>query len=155
MRILDMNGNELVSADLSAGRLVGERLLIAKHDAVHAVEEVWHYEVVKEYPNGGKDVLKIVDVPGVAAQDAWDEYEMIYRYVPYTQEELNAPKPLSIEERLTALENSAVVPEFEVGKWYYRGDNVRFEGEVFACVAPKEVVCVWSPAEYSAYWQKR
>ena len=23
----------------------------------------WHYETIAEYPNGGKDVIKVVDVP--------------------------------------------------------------------------------------------
>ena len=155
MRILDINGKELMSADLSAGRLEEEKLLIARHEAVMAVEEVWHYEVVREYPNGGQDVQKVIDVPGVQPQDAWDEYETIYRYIPYTEEERNAPKPLSMEERVSALEKTVSVPEYKAGTWYYRGDHVRFEGEVFACIAPIESVCVWSPAEYSTYWQKR
>ena len=59
------------------------------HEAVEGVQEVWHYETVAEYPNGGKDIQKVVDVPGVAAQAAWDEVIPIQIYVPYTQEELN------------------------------------------------------------------
>ena len=30
-----------------------------------------HYETVAEYPNGGRDVRKVIDVPGVPAQAAW------------------------------------------------------------------------------------
>ena len=59
------------------------------HEAVEGVTEVWHYETVVEYPNGGKDVCKVVDVPGVEAQAAWDEETPIQIYVPYTQEELD------------------------------------------------------------------
>ena len=59
------------------------------HEAVEGVTEVWHYETVAEYPNGGKDVRKVVDVPGVAAQAAWDEEIPTQIYVPYTQEELD------------------------------------------------------------------
>ena len=59
------------------------------HDAVEGVQEVWHYETVAEYPNGGKDVQKVVDVPGVEAREAWDEEIPIQIYVPYTQEELD------------------------------------------------------------------
>lgn len=59
------------------------------HDAVEGVTEVWHYETVAEYPNGGKDVQKVVDVPGVEAKPAWDEEIPIQIYVPYTQEELD------------------------------------------------------------------
>ena len=78
------------------------------HDAVGGVQEVWHYETVAEYPNGGKDVQKVIDVPGVAARAAWDEEIPIQIYVPYTQEELDRMeaernKPTT-EERLAALE---------------------------------------------------
>lgn len=90
MKILDENNVELPSPDLSKGRLVEERLFISHHQAVEAAAEQWHYETIAEYPNGGKDVKKIVDVPGAEAQDAWDEYETIQRYVPYTEEELAA-----------------------------------------------------------------
>ena len=90
MRILDLNGVELESPDLSLGYLTEEEILISHHEAVEAAAEQWHYETIAEYPNGGKDVKKIVDVPGAEAQDAWDEYETIQRYVPYTEEELAA-----------------------------------------------------------------
>lgn len=59
------------------------------HDAVEGVTEVWHYETVAEYANGGKDIRKVVDVPGVKAQAAWDEEIPIQIYVSYTQEELD------------------------------------------------------------------
>lgn len=72
MRIIDKNGNELASPDLSAGKLVEEQIFITHHEAVEAVEEQWHHKVVQEYPNGGKDVRKVVDVPAVEAKEAWD-----------------------------------------------------------------------------------
>ena len=59
------------------------------HEAVDGVTEVWHYETVAEYPNGGKDIRKVVDVPGVEAQEAWDEEIPIQIYVPYTQDKLD------------------------------------------------------------------
>lgn len=59
------------------------------HDAVEGVTEVWHYETIAEYPNGGRDIRKVVDVPGVEAKPAWDEEIPIQIYVPYTQEELD------------------------------------------------------------------
>lgn len=78
------------------------------HDAVEGVTEVWHYETVAEYPNGGKDIRKVVDVPGVAAQAEWDEEIPIQIYVPYTQEELDRieaerNKPTT-EQRIAQLE---------------------------------------------------
>lgn len=119
MRILDSNNVEIESPDLSLGYLTEDNILIAHHEAVEAVEEQWHYETVAEYPNGGKDVAKVIDAPGVEAKDAWDEYEMVQRYVPYTEEELaameeeqNKPTPqddidammIDHEYRLTILE---------------------------------------------------
>lgn len=90
MRILDLNGMELENPDLSLGYLTEEEILISHHEAVEAVAEQWHYETTAVYPNGGKDVKKIIDIPGVEARDAWDEYETIQRYIPYTDEELAA-----------------------------------------------------------------
>lgn len=88
MRIYDENDNLMDSYDESKGRLVEDQLFICHHEAVEAVEEQGHWETIAEYPNGGKDVDWIVDVQAVKAQEAWDEYEDIYRYIPYTEEEL-------------------------------------------------------------------
>lgn len=79
------------------------------HEAVEGVTEVWHYETVAEYPNGGRDIQKVIDVPGVAAQAAWDEEIHIQIYVPYTQEELDRMeaernKPTT-DERIAQLES--------------------------------------------------
>ncbi len=103
------NGNmeHIENPDLSLGYLKNS-VRTEHHEAVEGVQEVWHYETVTEYPNGGKDVKKVVDVPGVEAQAAWDEEVPIQIYVPYTQEELNRMeaernKP-AMEDRLIALE---------------------------------------------------
>ena len=110
MRILDENNVEIAAPDLSLGHLVEEEVFVAHHPAVEAVREQWHYETVYEYLNGGKDVVKVIDVPGVEAKDAWDEYETIKRYVPYTEEELAAleakrNKP-TLESRVETLETT-------------------------------------------------
>ena len=84
------NGNmeHIENPDLTLGYLrPGTRT--EHHEAVEGVQEIWHYETVAEYPNGGKDVRKVVDVPGVEAQAAWNEEIPIQIYVPYTQEELD------------------------------------------------------------------
>ena len=110
MRILDKNNVEITAPDLTLGHLVEEEVFVAHHPAVEAVREQWHYETVYEYLNGGKDVVKVIDVPGVEAKDAWDEYETIKRYVPYTEEELDAleearNKP-TLESRVDVLETT-------------------------------------------------
>ena len=110
MRILDENNAEIISPDLSLGHLVEEEVFVAHHPAVEEVPEQWHYETTKEYPGGGKDVVKVVDVPWVEAKDAWDEYETIKRYVPYTEEELAAMEEArnrpTLESRVDVLETT-------------------------------------------------
>ncbi len=106
MKVYDNNGLEITNPDFSLGRIVPDKRLVAHHPAVEAVEEVWHYEEIAVYPNGGKDFAKIVDVPGVEAVDAWDEYEDILRYIPYTPEELaeiEANRKPSTEEQIAEL----------------------------------------------------
>ncbi len=87
MRILDKDGNELTTYDSSLGYLENET--ITKHiPAVEGVEELYHYVTVREYPNGGKDVERVIDREGVEAIPEHDEEEEIYRYTLYTEEEL-------------------------------------------------------------------
>ena len=95
---------ELTEYNLSLGRLKEDKLLIAHHDAVagktaaevaadlsahgktvERVGDVW-YEVIGIYPNGGKDIKNI---EAVAGKEAYDEYEDIYVYVPYSEGELS------------------------------------------------------------------
>lgn len=88
MRVFDESkAKELKSYDLEEGYLKPDKLFIAHHEAVEAVAEQGHYEVVAEYPNGGKDVDWIVDIPGVEAKEAYDEEENIYVFTPFTEEE--------------------------------------------------------------------
>lgn len=101
MKIIDSNGNPIEAPDLTKGYLKQETQTV-HHDAVAGVEEVSHYET-ETLPDGtpaiyydadgrekGRDVRKVVDVPGVAAQDAYDEEVEVQRYVLYTAEELAA-----------------------------------------------------------------
>ena len=79
MRILDSNNKEITSPDLNLGHLVQKSVFVKHHDAVSAVAEQGHYKTIREYPNGGKDVEWVVDIPGVEGKDAWDEDEDIDR----------------------------------------------------------------------------
>lgn len=127
MKIIDENGAVLTTEpDLEAGYLVEDAEVI-HHDAVEGVEEVSHYEI-ETLPDGtpaiyydadgrekGRDVRKVVDVPGVDPQLAWDEKVPVQRYILYTAEELAAQEQArkeaeqkaqlpTAEERLAALE---------------------------------------------------
>ena len=89
MKIIDETGAVVENPDLTLGYLVGGTEPV-EHPAVEGVEEQWHWETVTEYPNGGRDVRKVIDVPGVPAQAAWTEQVPIQKYVRYTAEELAA-----------------------------------------------------------------
>lgn len=110
MDMYDEQGNPVTDFDPAKGRLEMQKR-IHHHEAVEAVEEQGHWETVAEYPEtGGKDVQWVVDVPGVEAQEAWDEEETYWLYIPYTEEELaqmeadrNQPTP---EERVKELEEA-------------------------------------------------
>ena len=101
MKIIDEHGNPIETPDLTKGYLKPETQTI-HHDAVAGVEEVSHYET-ETLPDGtpaiyydadgrekGRDVRKVVDVPGVDPQPAWDEEVPVQRYILYTAEELAA-----------------------------------------------------------------
>lgn len=87
MEIYNENMERIEHPDLTLG-YIKLSTRTEHHEAVEGVQDVWHYETIAEYPNGGKDVQKVVDVPGVEAKAAWDEEIPIQIYVPYTQDEL-------------------------------------------------------------------
>ena len=111
MKIIDENGAVVENPDLTRGYLTDDTEEVT-HPAVEGVEEQWHWETVTEYPNGGKDVQKIIDVPGVPAQAAWTEQVPVQRYIRYTAEELAAQEEArkkqeakdKLPERVDALE---------------------------------------------------
>lgn len=100
MRIVDQNGIELSDFDPKKGYLVEKQLFIKHHEAVEAVEEIGHYEVVAEYPNGGKDVEWVVDTPGVEAKDAYDEYEDVQQFIPFTAAQLASQRIEELKQQL-------------------------------------------------------
>ena len=89
MKIIDETGAVVENPDLTLGYLTADTEEII-HPAVEGVEEQWHWETVTEYPNGGRDVRKVIDVSGVPAQAAWTEQVPIQKYIRYTAEELAA-----------------------------------------------------------------
>lgn len=102
MRILDENGIEIISPDFEKGYLIEDSLFIMHHEAVEAVEEKGHWKTIREYPNGGKDVEWIVDVPAVEAKEAWDEYEPINRYILYSEKQLAEFRIAELKQKLTS-----------------------------------------------------
>ena len=100
MRIFDNNDILLESYDLTKGHILHDRRLVCHHASVEAVKEEGHWETVAEYPNGGKDVVWVVDVPGVEATDEWDEYEDILRFIPFTEKECAANRIDELKRKL-------------------------------------------------------
>ena len=114
MKIIDdKTGLEIQNPDLTQGWLHDETEAV-EHPAQEGVPELSHYETVAEYPNGGKDVRKVIDREGVPAQDAWTEQVPIKRYILYTAEELAAQEEerkkaearKKLPERVDALETA-------------------------------------------------
>lgn len=99
MKIIDETGIVLTTEpDLEAGYLV-EDVEVIHHDAVEGTAPQWHRETAK-LPDGspaiyyrdgkeiGRDMVKVIDVPGVDPQPAWDEEVPVMRYIRYTADEL-------------------------------------------------------------------
>ena len=97
MKIIDETGAVVENPDLTLGYLTDDTQPL-EHPAQEAVAEVAHYETVAEYPSGGRDVQRVVDVPAVPAKPAWTEQVPIQKYIRYTAEELAAQE----EERKKA-----------------------------------------------------
>ena len=97
MKIIDEHDIPIENPDLTLGWLKADPEVI-HHDAVEAVEPVTHYEY-KTYPNGGRDRITVVDVPGVEGKEAWDETVERQRYIRYTEEELAERKSQAEADR--------------------------------------------------------
>lgn len=176
MRVIDENGAELIHYDPMKGRLVETEILVAHHPAVEAVQEQGHYEVVAQYPNGGKDVEWVVDVPGVEAQEAWDETETVLQYTPFTELELRVREferkrqPLTLSEitelllsklvstlvvdDATALRMAQFYPEWEAGSVLAVGARVRWGEKLWRVRQPHTGQAGWEPENVPALFER-
>lgn len=114
MRVFNENKTkELQEYDLEHGYLREDKLFIMHHEAVAAVEGQYHKEIIREYPKtGGKDVRTVCDVEPIPAQPAYDEYEDIQVYVPFTEEEK--------KEQLRAKRERICYPVVNRGQLWYK-----------------------------------
>lgn len=122
MRILDESGRVLTDPDLEVGKMVEERRPIVHRYEVTQHEQ-GHYETVREYPNGGRDIEWVVDVPEegrwVAYGEDGEEVETetaipddapheidipgadaFLRYVPLTADELAERAAMRVEAEI-------------------------------------------------------
>lgn len=85
MKIYDATlEHELQNPDMTLGRLETAKRVTVHHEAVPASVryEVMTRTVTADFPDGLRQEITTL------AQDAWDEYEEVHRYVPYTDAEL-------------------------------------------------------------------
>lgn len=101
---------ELISPNLELGTLSNDKILIKHHNAVAEVQEQSHTIVVAEYPNGGKDIKTVIDTPYSPQKEAYDEYEDIQVYTPYSPSEIVAVK----EQRYKSLVESKIRQRYSI-----------------------------------------
>lgn len=118
MNVFDKEMNPIESPDLSKGYLTNKAENITWSYVLES-EQQGHYEVIMEYPNGGKDVEWVIDIPevghweakredgsfvdldvfdGQQYEDSWDKNDTYLTswsyqiYIPYTEEEFERIK---------------------------------------------------------------
>ncbi|MBQ5320345.1 MAG: hypothetical protein J6K17_14740 [Oscillospiraceae bacterium] len=113
-----------------------------------------------------KGLLKKIDVFNVEGKLTDEDRDDLYIKAREAADVANSvdviAKLTELEQRVLALENASndtatgetTANEYVVGKWYYTGDKVTFEGTEYICIAPAGAVCTWSPREYPAFWGK-
>lgn len=88
MRVFNQDKTkELKEYDLTKGWLNQDKLLIAHIDYKEGKLPKYHYDV-KVYPNGGEDLIKVIDEEGEEEILEHDEFEDILVYIPFTEKEL-------------------------------------------------------------------
>lgn len=132
MKVYNQEKTEQLTAyDLEKGYLVSDKMLKEHHEAVEAKEAVYDRVLIKEYPSGGKEYKTILVSPAREAKEAWDEYEDIQVYIPYTEEELqaqyeNAVNAL-IREKYTLSQELAVLRQRDTKPEEYNAYNAYCE----------------------------
>ena len=94
--------------DLEKGYLVDDQL-VTHIPFKEGKPEKGHYETVKEYDNGGKDVEWVIE--------EHDEYEYIQVYVPYTEQELTDIKKEKILVEIEQLKQTISSTDYQVLKY--------------------------------------
>lgn len=141
------------------------------------------YNIIKNVAQTGNfelsDMLKKIDtfwLKGDITEEQRSELIALAQAKATPQNSLDIIKKIGeLEKRIAELENKLsasdsdtesgdtdegetpsveTYPDFEVGKWYYTGNKITFEGKNYECTAPNGTPCVWNPADYPPYWQE-
>lgn len=90
MKVYNQNKTEILgdleTFDSSAGKLVDDTIDVTIPGRP-AIERKTHFETVKVYDNGGKDVVEVVDVEGQEAEETHVEHVPVKVFIEYTEEE--------------------------------------------------------------------
>lgn len=106
--------------DYDRGTVIEDTLIIHHEEEPEIIEvpEEGHYETLREYPNGGKDVKWVVDVPAVKGQakkEAYDEEEIIYVYKPYSNLFLREKE---LSQEISALKQRLSETDYKAIKYF-------------------------------------
>lgn len=119
MKIYNVDKTEILNEkdiDLEKGYLKDDQLVT--HIPFKAGKpEKGHYETVKEYDNGGKDVEWVIDEPGEPDIEEHDEYEDIQVYIPYTEQELTDIEKENISVEIEQLKQTIASTDYQVLKY--------------------------------------
>lgn len=103
MRIFNQDKTqELTEVDETKGYLKNDKLLV---EHINAVEEQGHFETIREYENGGKEVEWVVDVAGVKEHDVFEDIQV---YVPFTAKELAQMEIMKLKGNLMETDYKAI-----------------------------------------------
>lgn len=105
---------ELTKVDTEKGYLIHDTITYIEPEVL-GIEEQGHYETVKEYENGGKDVQWVVDVVGQQHIPEHEVTENILVYIPYTKKELQEHK----KDQLRIQREAECFPIINRGKLWY------------------------------------
>lgn len=131
MRIFDeTKTKEITEFDLELGKLVPDKLFVCHHDEIPfqhgrtAKEIAEEFEasgigieigfdgqyrrIIEEHEGGGRFGKLIDDEPDIPAKPAWDEYEDILVYIPYTAAELAEREIEELKGKLSATDYQAI-----------------------------------------------
>ena len=182
MRYESESGEPLEEADidLNLGCVREERRLVAHHEATPEVPEQSHWEEIAVDGSGFSASSKVIDVPYQPAREAWDEYETVGVYHPYTDEELEAQAaeraeadraeavseqaPLAVMMLVNAQasamsdEAAASMPAlfdgWTVGTDYKTGDVVRWKGGLWRALQDSTAQDIYPPDGFVAGWKR-
>lgn len=177
MRIIDKDGREITNPDLNLGRISIDHILKQHHDAVPATPEQGHWQDVDGHAGAQ---AWIVDKPGTPAREAWDEYETVERYTPYTPDELAAHAGqqaqdaaqtlraaqttialgLLIGDKSPALSDaqaeqvSSLFPDWQETGVYQIGMIARYKGQLYRTLQAFTSQKDWTPDTAASLWKR-